>query len=140
MVVCGGHNTKIIKGGKIYSTQHDRKCDYKSGVGSDIDISRHRFIQIRKVEKEIHIWMITVKEKTNVSCYDSMYTDFNYISMERLFFLPQLITHTHNTTRHMALEMQSGVGSDIDISRHRFIQIRQVVKEIYICTNKTTTI
>jgi hypothetical protein len=50
--------------------------------------------------------MITVKEKTNVSCYDSMYTDFNYISMERLFFLPQLITHTHNTTRHMALEMQ----------------------------------
>ena len=46
-----GHNTKIIKGGKIYSTQQDRKCDYKSGVGSDIDISRHRFIQLDKWSK-----------------------------------------------------------------------------------------
>lgn len=29
--------------------------------------------------------MMTVKEKTNVSCYDSMYTDFNYISIEKFF-------------------------------------------------------
>ena len=54
-----GHNTKIIKGGKFYSTQHYRKCDYKSGVGSDMDISRHRFIQLDtlnwQVVKEIYI-------------------------------------------------------------------------------------
>jgi len=50
--------------------------------------------------------MKTVKEKTNVSCYDSMYTDFNYISMEKLFFHLNSLTHTHNTTQHMALEMQ----------------------------------
>jgi hypothetical protein len=50
--------------------------------------------------------MMTVKEKTNLSCYDSMYTDFNYISMEKLFFHLNSLTHTHNTTRHKALEMQ----------------------------------